>query len=110
MFPGTKVQHLDTTTSNHKPIWINPEGMETNFQKPFRLEQMWMTDKGCGETIEAVWTENSLDPWDAKVLKKVDKCGHKLSRWSKRSFGNVRRDLEKKNKRIAAGKETFNTD
>ena len=96
MFPGTKVQHLDTTTSYHKLIWINLEGMETNFQKTFCFKQMWMTDKACGETIETVWTENSLDLWDIKVLKKIDKCGHELSRWSKRNFGNVRQDLEKK--------------
>ena len=70
MFPKTKVQHLDTTTSNHKPLWINPEGVESNFQKHFRFEQMWMTKKGCGETIEVVWIENNLDPWDTKVLKK----------------------------------------
>ena len=37
MFPGIKVQHLDTIVSDHKPIWINPEGMETNFQKPFHF-------------------------------------------------------------------------
>ena len=98
MFPGTKVHHLDTTVSDHKPIWINPEGMSTNFQKPFRFEQMWMTDKGCRETIEAVWTENSLEPWDTRVLKKIDKCGHELLCWSKRHFGNVRRELEKKEK------------
>ena len=45
-----------------------------------------------------------MDPWDAKVLKKVDKCGHKLSRWSKRSFGNVRWDLEKKRKELQQAK------
>ena len=101
---------LDTIASYHKPIWINLEGMETNFQKPFCFKQMWMTDKGCGEIIEIVWTENSLDLWDIKVLKKIDKCGHELSRWSKRNFGNVRQDLEKKKRRIAIGKETFNMD
>ena len=67
--------------------------------------------KLCGlETIETVWIENSLDLWDIKVLKKIDKCGHELSRWSKRNFGNVRQDLEKKKKIIATGKETFNMD
>ena len=100
MFPGTKVQHLDTTVSDHKPIWINPEGMETHFQKPFRFEQMWMTYKGCGETIEAVWTENSLELCDTRVLKKIDKCGHELLCWSKRHFGNVRQELEKKRKEL----------
>ena len=104
MFPRTKVQHLDTTISNHRLIWINPEGMETNFQKSFRFKHMWMTDKGCGETIEAMWTENSLEPWDTRVLKKIDKCGHELLRWSKRHFGNVRRELEKRRKELQQAK------
>ena len=100
MFPGTKIHHLDTTVSDHKPIWINPEGMDTHFQKPFRFEQMWMTDKGCGETIEAVWSENNFEPWDTRVLKKIDKCGQELLCWSKRHFGNVRLELEKKRKEL----------
>ena len=28
MFSGTKVFHLDVTTSDHKPLWIAPEGMD----------------------------------------------------------------------------------
>ena len=104
MFPGTKVQHLNTTVSDHRLIWINPEGMETHFQKSFCFDQMWMTDKGCGETIEAMWIENSLEPWDTRVLKNIDKCGHELLHWSKRHFGNVRRELEKKRKELQQAK------
>ena len=59
-----------------------------------------MTDKGCGETIETVWTENNLEPWDTRVLKKIDKCGQELLCWSKRHFGNVRQELEKKRKEL----------
>ena len=44
MFPGIKVHHLDVTTSDHKALWISLEGMDCSFQKPFRFEQMWMTD------------------------------------------------------------------
>ena len=57
MFPGTKVHHLDVTASDHKALCISPEGMDCSFQKLFRFEQMWMIDKGCSETIEAVWSE-----------------------------------------------------
>ena len=32
-----------------------------------------MTEKGCGGTIEAVWTEKNLDPLDTKVMKKKKK-------------------------------------
>ena len=39
-----------------------------------------------------------MDLWDTKVLNKIDKCGRELSRWSKKCFGSVRRELEKKKK------------
>ena len=38
MFPRTKFHHLDLTTSIHKPLWITPEGMDSNFHKPFRFK------------------------------------------------------------------------
>ena len=74
-FPVTKVHHLDVTTSDHKALWIFMEGMDCSFQKPFRFEQMWMTDKGCSETIEAVWSVGNYEPWDLRVSTKIDKCG-----------------------------------
>ena len=37
-----------------------------------------------------------MDLWDTKVLNKIDQCGRELSRWSKKCFGSVRRELEKK--------------
>ena len=54
MFLNTKIYHLDTTNLDHKPLWITPEGMDSGFQKPFRFKQMWMTEKGCSDTIKAV--------------------------------------------------------
>ena len=75
MFPGTKGLHLDRIASDNKALCISPEGMDCSFQKPFRFEQMWMSDKGCSETIEAVWSENSFEPWDTRVLKKMIDVG-----------------------------------
>ena len=31
---------------------------------------MWMSEKGCGDTIEDVWQMNYVDSAGAKVLKK----------------------------------------
>ena len=98
MFPGTKFHHLDVTTFDYKPLWITPEGMDSRFHKPFRFEQMWLTNKGCNDTVEAVWKERVVDSWDTRVTNKIDKCGRELSRWSKKCFGSVRRVLEKKKK------------
>ena len=96
--PGTKIHHLDVTTFDHKPLCITPEGMDSSFHKPFRFEQMWLTDEGCTSTVEAVWKERVVDPWDTRVLNKIDKCGRELRRWSKKCFGSIRRELENKRK------------
>nr|POE53793.1 hypothetical protein CFP56_73735 [Quercus suber] len=82
MFAGTKVHHLDVTSSDHKALWISPEHMNCSFQKPFCFKQMWMSEKGCSDTIEAMWSINSTESWDTHVLRKLEKCGAALSRWS----------------------------
>lgn len=100
MFPGTQIHHLDVTTSDHKALWITPKGMDSSFQKPFHFEHMWLTNKGCSDTMEVVWKEPIIDPWETRVLKKVEKCGHELAWWTKKSFGNVKHELEKKRKQL----------
>ncbi|XP_075633992.1 uncharacterized protein LOC142606558 [Castanea sativa] len=71
---------------------------------------MWLTEEGCTNTVEAVWRERVEDSWDTKVLNKVDKCGKELARWSKKCFGSVRRELDKKCKQLKnAEKEAART-
>lgn len=79
-FSDTKVYHLDVTTSDHKSLWVVPEGMDCTQQWPFRFEQMWMTDKRCGATVKGVWKTNFDEPWAKQILKKIDKCGLELTR------------------------------
>ncbi|XP_075633405.1 uncharacterized protein LOC142605862 [Castanea sativa] len=95
-FPDTKVYHLDVTTFDHKPLWVVLEIMECCQHRPFRFEQMWMTESGCSDTIEAVWRSGEVDPRSVKLLNKVDRCGIELTKWSKKIFGSVRAELEKK--------------
>ena len=105
ILPDTKVYHLDVTSSNHKPIWIVPDGMDCRQNRPFRFEQLWMTEKGCGETIEAMWKETYDAYGGQKILKKVDRFGLELTKWSKHCFGSVRRELEKKRKQLVQAKQ-----
>ena len=102
MFAGTKVHHLDVTSLDHKALWISLEHMYCNFQKPFRFEQMWLTNKGFSDTVEAVWSINCNDSWDTRVLRKIKSCGAVLSKWSKKSFGSVKKQLEFACKRLKA--------
>ena len=62
---------------------------------------MWMIEQGYTDTVQAVWQQDSGETEDLKVLKKVEECEKKLTEWSKHSFRNVHRELEKKRKLLA---------
>ena len=101
-FPGTRVYHVDSMTSDHKMLWIEQAGLEfQQKKKPFRFKEMWLVDKGCGKTVEGVW-EVSYDEGDNRcVLRKIENCGKELIWWSQKCFSNVRKELEKKRKELA---------
>ena len=99
-FAGSKVHHLHCSTSDHNPLWIVLDGIETTRPfKPFCLEEMWLSDRGCDETIEAVWTNIHVD-YGIRVVNKINKCGKALTSWSRNCFCSVRRDLEQARKKL----------
>ena len=58
-FAGTKIHHLSSNASDHCPLWIILEGLEIpSITKPFRFEEMWLSDRGCSNVVEAVWTSH----------------------------------------------------
>ena len=59
---------------------------------------MWLANNRCAETIEASWQSSLYQFSDNAVLKKVEKCGKELTWWDLNVFGNVRKELEEKNK------------
>ena len=101
-FPGTRVTHVNNTTSDHKLLWI--ELADLDFQqkkKVFRFEEVWLLDKGCGETVENVWLATFEGAEDTRVIRKIEACGAELTSWSRNNFKNIRRELEKKRKELA---------
>ena len=83
-------------------LWIEKTGLEFRLKKkPFRFEEVWLADKGCGEVVEGVWLASVEENNDKTVIKKIDTCGKELTRWSKESFGNIRHALKKKRKELA---------
>ena len=93
---------MDSTTSDHKPLWIEQVDLEFRQRKKlFRFEEMWLADKGCGEVVEGVWQARVEGTEDTKVLRKIATCGKELTRWSQERFGNIRNELAKKRKELA---------
>lgn len=95
-FPGTRVHHLNSTTSDHKLLWVDFSNLEFQQEKKlFRFEEMWLVDKGCGE---GVWQSSYDGAENTKVVQKLENCEKELTRWNKNYFSNIRRKLEKKRK------------
>lgn len=96
-FAWARVYHLHSDSSNHRPILIVPTGFEMDKKKKiFRFEEMWLSDKGCTETVEVVWFSHDFDHLDSLVTKKIEKCGVEPTKWSQEKFGSVRKELETK--------------
>lgn len=98
-FPGTRIYHLTSNSSDQCPLWIIPDGLEVaSPSKPFQFKEMWLSDLGCSNVVEAMWSSiGSVDP-SVKVMKKIEKRRKELKRWDHNHFRNVRQELEKKRK------------
>ena len=94
--PGTKVQHLHSNSLDHQALIMKPEGINPKPNRSFKFEQMWLRDKGCSNTVTSAWGQPIIGVTMLKVVGKVQVCGERLTKWSKNSFGSVRRMLEEK--------------
>ena len=56
------------------------------------------------ETVEAAWRHLEGQNFDNIILQKVAKCEKDLTWWNNNCFGNVRKQLEKKNEQLAKAK------
>ena len=76
-------------------------GFSAKKKKISRFEEMWLADKGCGETVEGVWQARYDEAENMRVIRKIENCGKELASWSRDNFDTDRRELEKKKKKRA---------
>ena len=92
-FPAATIRHLHCHTFDHHPISLifNPNNESQRwYRRPFRFEEMWLTDSGCSDTMLRAWQVQQEDTPMFKVTKKPKKCKKMLKSWSKYHFGNVK--------------------
>ena len=52
-FPRSRVHHLQCDSSNHCPLLIVLSPLEIpQRKKPFRFKELWLSNPGCGETVQ----------------------------------------------------------
>ena len=54
--------------------------------------------------VEASWSSYSHEHGDDAIMKKVEQCGKDLTWWNHNIFGNVRKELAKKNELLVVAK------
>ena len=100
-FSSSKVHHLHSDSSDHSPLWITLDGLDIpSFSKPFRFEEMWLSNRGCSDIVEMVWLSTEGGEVHDHVIRKIDKCGKELREWNRNCFGNVRTELSRKRKEL----------
>ena len=100
-FLSSRVHHVDNSTFDHKMLWI--EFLDLDFQskkRVFWFEEVWLVDKGYGETVEGVWQASYDESENLKVIWKIENCGKELTRWSRNNFGNIRKSMKKERKEL----------
>lgn len=106
-FPSIHPHHLQGLSSDHKPLWLASDDVNTRFyqsQKPFRFEAMWLKDDCCEDVGHLTWDICLEGDAMGKVLRKVFDCQTQLKLWDKNTFGNIRIALACKRKQLLQAK------
>lgn len=98
VFKETKLTNLEVSTSDHSPIWLEPEvGTIVNRKTTFRFENAWLREPMCYQLVEDVWSNNSNSFYDKLIL-----CSEVLSAWGKEITGNFKGRINRSKKILKA--------
>uniref|UniRef100_A0A2N9HR00 RRM domain-containing protein n=1 Tax=Fagus sylvatica TaxID=28930 RepID=A0A2N9HR00_FAGSY len=97
-----QVEHLDVSKSDHKCIWLSciPPVVPRRKRRPFRFEEIWMTDGGCEKIIKKAWERSQPGTRMFKVWNKLKECKIQLGDWSRNSFGSLKKQIENMQQKI----------
>ncbi|KAM7518224.1 hypothetical protein LguiB_017186 [Lonicera macranthoides] len=103
LFPNANLSVLGFHGSDHRAILLDLEcgdcgSATTNARRGngFKFEEYWVRHEDCRNTVLQAWAAagdvSSMDQCTSNIFK----CGRALMRWSRATFGDLRRTIEKK--------------
>ena len=102
LFPMAEIHHLPRVKSDHCPIMLLTDPCERHPSKPFRFEQMWLTDPFFPSVVEQSWKALEDVPSASSSLsrfpRRLDFLTAQLRTWNKSHFGNL---FQRKNRLLA---------
>ncbi|XP_057247549.1 uncharacterized protein LOC130589924 [Beta vulgaris subsp. vulgaris] len=99
IYPGAHVEHLVRYSSDHAAILMKSamrEGPRKPSGRGFKFETCWLLDEGCEEVVRGAW--NATD--GAVIQDRLREVARSLQGWSKVGFGDLKKKIEKVEKRL----------
>ena len=92
-FPNSRVTHLHSIFSDHRPLWVEltPAGCALRpRRRRFKFEEMWTMHEGCEDTIRKAWATRQKGTPMFQVMEKIKASREELKKWSYDQFGSIR--------------------
>ena len=102
LFPTAEIHHLPRVKSNHCPIMLLTDPCERKPPKPFRFEQMWLTDPSFPSVVEQGQKASGGVPSASSLLsrfpRRLEFLTAQLRTQNRSHFGNL---FQRKNRLLA---------
>jgi exonuclease III len=93
MLPGFSLQALSSSISDHCPILLCQQ-LRPKRKEVFRFESFWVKVPGFHEVVQQAWNNPVTGRSTLNILYyKLQNTARELKAWSRKLFGNARRDL-----------------
>ena len=93
LFPTAEIHDLPRVKSDHCPILLITNPLEPKSPKPFRFEQMWLTDPTFLSLVEDSWKASTSLPSTSsslsRFLRHLDFLTDNIRTWNKNHFGHL---------------------
>ena len=88
-----KTHHLPRTKSDHCPILLESKPPTYKSTKPFKFEQMWLTNPSFSTLVKNNWNSSEFIPSSSSPISRLQHCLKFLTTniidWNKNHFGNL---------------------
>lgn len=106
IFDQSHVENIITTSSDHFAVLLSlakyneRQGNHARSQN-FRYEAVWNRDPDYMETVERLWLDGFAGPKNLQTTwENLNKLAGSLHMWSKKTFGSIRSEIKKLERRL----------
>ncbi|KAF9619089.1 hypothetical protein IFM89_005103 [Coptis chinensis] len=109
LFPNVYVQHIANKESDNKILCIKLNPHMKWLRKPFRFEQMWLTDVSCKKVIEAGMDGSFQGSASFSFCRHLAFCRKLLRSWNVKTFGHLDHKLKQIKSQIQELEDKLNS-